>query len=59
MAEPGGALPAELEARLAAAAAGAAARDFDAASWAWMLLLGAALPAALIVAGWLTGAGSG
>ncbi len=58
MAEPAaGQLPPELEARLAAVEAAAAARDFDAASWFWMLLLGAALPAALIVAGWLCGPG--
>jgi hypothetical protein len=59
MAEPAGtALPPELEARLAAVEAAAEARDFDAVSWCWMILLGAALPAALIVAGWLFGPGA-
>jgi hypothetical protein len=52
------ALPPELEARLAAVEAVADARDFDAVSWFWMILLGAALPVALIVAGWLCGPGS-
>ena len=46
-------LPAELENRIAAIEAHSASADFDAASWAWMLLLGVALPAVLLVAGWV------
>ena len=46
-------LPAELEDRIAAIEAHSASADFDAASWAWMLLLGVALPAVLLVAGWM------
>lgn len=56
--DAGAALPAELEARLAAVEAAAGARDFDAVSWFWMILLGVVLPAALIVAGWLCGPGA-
>lgn len=46
-------LPDGLEQRVAAleAAPGRNA-DFDAVSWAWLVLLGVVLPAALIVAGW-------
>jgi hypothetical protein len=51
-------LPPELEARLAAVEAVAGARDFDAISWFWMILLGAVLPAVLIAAGWLCGPGA-
>lgn len=47
------ALPAELERRIAAIAPHAATADFDAASWFWMLLLGVALPIALLIVGWL------
>jgi hypothetical protein len=46
------ALPQELEARLSALEAGTAQADFDAFSWFWMLLLGALLPAVLLVVGW-------
>jgi hypothetical protein len=53
------ALPPELEARLLAVEAVADERDFDAVSWFWMILLGAVLPAALIVAGWFCGPGAG
>ena len=54
-----GSLPPELEARLLAVEAAAGARDFDAVSWFWMIVLGAVLPAVLIVAGWLCGPGAG
>lgn len=46
------ALPQELEARLSALEAGTARADFDAFSWFWMVLLGALLPAVLLVVGW-------
>jgi hypothetical protein len=46
-------LPPELEARLTQAEAAARHNDFDAIGWLWMMLLGVALPAALILAGWL------
>ena len=46
-------LPAELERRITAIEAHSAAADFDAVSWAWMLLLGVALPAVLLVVGWV------
>jgi hypothetical protein len=43
----------ELERRVRALEAGAdAGSDFDAASWFWMVVLGIALPAALLVWGW-------
>jgi hypothetical protein len=43
----------ELERRVRALEAGPdAGSDFDAASWFWMVLLGIALPAALLVWGW-------
>lgn len=45
----------ELERRIAAletAGANAAGSDFDAASWFWMVALGAAGPAALLLWGW-------
>lgn len=45
-------LPAELEARIAALENGETGTDFDALSWAWMVLLGMALPATLILLGW-------
>ena len=46
-------LPAELEARIAAAASEDG--DFDAASWAWMATLGLLIPLALLAAGWWFG----
>ena len=52
-------LPADLEARLAAVEAASVAADFDRSSWFWMILLGAALPAVLILVGWCYGAGVG
>ena len=36
----------------------AVAADFGAGSWAWMIALGALLPAALLVAGWWYARGS-
>jgi hypothetical protein len=55
MAEPAngkpGALPDELEARIAALETGASAEDFDISSWMWMALFGVALPLALILIG--------
>ena len=45
-------LPAQLEARIAVLERTADREDFDAASWFWMLLLGLALPALAIAAGW-------
>jgi hypothetical protein len=57
MAERAAPTPASLAERIAAAEQDSAARDFDAASWGWMLVLGALLPLALIVAGWLLGVG--
>ena len=47
-----GALPAELEARIALLERTAEREDFDAASWLVMLLLGLALPAVAIAVGW-------
>jgi hypothetical protein len=46
------ALPAELEARIAALEATAAHSDFDAASWFWMIVFGVAVPLVLVVVGW-------
>jgi hypothetical protein len=46
------ALPPELEARIAAFEKAAPAADFDTASWIWMILLGVAIPVALLAAGW-------
>ena len=46
------ALPPELEARIAAFENAAPTSDFDGASWFWMILLGIAIPLALLVAGW-------
>jgi hypothetical protein len=46
------ALPPELEARIAALEKAAPAADFDGASWFWMILLGVALPLALLTVGW-------
>lgn len=46
-------LPAELERRIhALERAPEAARDFDAFGWAWMMLLGVALPVLLLIIGW-------
>ena len=47
------ALPPELEARVAVLESAAPAGDFDLTSWFWMLLLGIAIPALLLVVGWL------
>jgi hypothetical protein len=46
------ALPPELEARIAAFESAAPTSDFDGASWFWMILLGIAIPLALLVVGW-------
>jgi len=56
VAEPS--LPAELETRIREVQAAAPASDFDALSWFWMILLGALLPAALIVYGWASAGGA-
>jgi hypothetical protein len=45
-------LPPALEARIAALERPGATADFDGASWAWMAVLGVALPLALILIGW-------
>jgi hypothetical protein len=45
-------LPPQLEARITAFERAAPAADFDAASWFWMILLGAAIPLLLLVVGW-------
>jgi hypothetical protein len=46
-------LPDGLKARIAAAEADSASRDFDAASYLRMALLGAVIPLGLIVLGWI------
>jgi hypothetical protein len=46
------ALPPELEARIAAFESAVPTSDFDGASWFWMILLGIAIPLALLVVGW-------
>ncbi len=46
------ALPQELEARLSVLEAATARADFDAFSWFWIVVLGAVLPAVLLVVGW-------
>jgi hypothetical protein len=46
------ALPAELEARLAALERDAARSDFDGLSWFWMVLIGIAIPILLLAIGW-------
>jgi hypothetical protein len=46
------ALPAELEARIAAFENAAPTSDFDRASWVWMILLGVAIPLVLLAVGW-------
>lgn len=48
------ALPAELESRIAAFETSVPPADFDSASWFWMILLGIALPLALLAVGWWT-----
>jgi hypothetical protein len=52
MAEESRPLPAELERRLALVELDSQQRDFDASSWFWMILLGAVIPAGLLIAGW-------
>jgi hypothetical protein len=42
----------ELARRIAAAARESRGRGLDARSWLWLFVLGAALPAALLVWGW-------
>jgi hypothetical protein len=46
------ALPADLEARLGAFERAGPTGDFDFASWFWIILLGVAIPAALLAVGW-------
>jgi hypothetical protein len=46
------ALPAELEARLAALETGTERSDFDGLSWFWMILIGIAIPMLLLAIGW-------
>jgi hypothetical protein len=45
------ALPAELEARIAALESASCVEDFDRRSWMWMALFGVVLPLALIFLG--------
>ena len=45
-------LPAELERRIDALERIRGGEDLDARSWAWLILLGAVLPALLLVIGW-------
>jgi hypothetical protein len=45
-------LPPELEARIEEFERAAPRPDFDAASWLWMMLLGIAIPLALLIIGW-------
>jgi hypothetical protein len=52
------ALAPELEARIAALEKAAPAVDFDGASWFWMILLGVALPVALLAVGGGGGGGA-
>lgn len=47
------ALPPELEARVAVLESAAPAGDFDLTSWLWMILVGIAIPALLLLIGWL------
>jgi hypothetical protein len=49
---PAPALPPELEARIAAFEKAAPRTDFDLASWFWMIILGVAVPLALLIVGW-------
>ena len=45
--------PQELDDRIAALESGReAGEDFDARSWAWLIVLGILMPAALLLAGW-------
>jgi hypothetical protein len=50
-AEADASLPAELDQRLAVLER-TPARDFDARSWLWMLLLGVVVPVILLALGW-------
>ncbi|HEX4241876.1 MAG TPA: hypothetical protein VHZ53_10725 [Steroidobacteraceae bacterium] len=52
MPEPERELDPALEARIAALERTGATTDFDLRSWVWMVLLGIALPVALILLGW-------
>lgn len=56
VADPGPApppsLPPELEARIEEFERAAPRPDFDSASWFWMMLLGVAIPLALLIVGW-------
>jgi hypothetical protein len=45
-------LPPELEARIVALESAAPRSDFDGSSWFWMILLGIAVPAILLIVGW-------
>jgi hypothetical protein len=45
-------LPPELEARIVALESAAPRSDFDGSSWFWMILLGIAIPAILLIVGW-------
>ena len=45
------ALPAELEARIAALESASSVEDFDRRSWIWMAVFGIVLPLALILFG--------
>jgi hypothetical protein len=45
-------LPPELEARIEAFEIATPTSSFDIASWFWMILLGVALPLALLAIGW-------
>ena len=48
-----GRLPPDLEARIVALeAVSGQTKDFDARSWAWLVLLGVILPIALLLIGW-------
>jgi hypothetical protein len=49
---PAQALPAELEARLAALETGASRSDFGGLSWFWMILIGIVIPLLLLAIGW-------
>jgi hypothetical protein len=49
---PTPALPPDLDARLSALEAHAQRADFDMSSWFWMILLGIAVPAILLLIGW-------
>jgi len=46
------ALPAELEARIAAVERAASRADFGRSDWFWMIFLGIAAPVILLVIGW-------